>query len=199
MNNINSAEQRKNRATLVLLVVVFVLPIFIATLFSQHPEWLPGRKNHGVLVTPMRDLPDFILQDIQGNPFTKQQMGKKWSVIYLGIGPCDETCLHTLYNIRQSRLAQAANVDKVQYIYLAVNSVPSAQVIAEHPDMIVVKGSPNEFSSLLAVFQDNKTDQMPTTATVYLVDPEFRVMMKYPGDFKPKGMIKDLELIFKVR
>jgi hypothetical protein len=199
MSQIAQPQQRKNRVTLVLLLLVFVLPIFIATLFSLHPEWLPNKKNYGELVTPMRDVPDFVLQDIHGKPFTRQQLDKKWSIVYLGVSPCEQACVHTLYNIRQSRLAQAANVDKVQYIYLAQATLPDAGIIAEHPDMLVVTGTPAEQSKLLAVLQETNPQQSLPKAAVYLIDTDHRVMMKYPEDFAPKGLIKDLELIFKVR
>lgn len=199
MNKIAHPQQRKNRVTLVLLLLVFVLPILIAAVFSQHPEWLPSKKNHGELITPMRDVPDFVLQDIHGKPFTKQQLDKKWSLVYLGMSTCNNACIHTLYNIRQSRLAQAANVDKVQYIYLALDSLPDARIIADHPDMIVVKGTPSEQNKLYSVLQENNPKQSLPKASVYLIDPEHRVMMKYAENFAPKGMIKDLELIFKVR
>lgn len=199
MNEITDTQLRKSRITLVLLLLVFVLPILIAGLFSQHPEWLPGKKNHGELIKPMREVPDFVLQDSHGNSFTKNQFGKKWSVVYLRRTACDANCAHALYNIRQSRLAQAANVDKVQYVYLALEAMPDAKLISEHPDMIVLKGSPLELQKLLTVFQENNVTPSTNTGSVYLIDPDVRVMMAYAEDFAPKGMIKDLELILKVR
>ncbi len=199
MNEITESQIRKSRITFILLLLVFVLPILVAGIFSQHPEWLPGKKNHGEFVRPMRDVPDFILQDGHGSPFTKIQFEKKWSIVYLRNSTCDTNCTHALYNIRQSRLAQAANVDKVQYIYLATGVMPDAKIITDHPDMIVIKGAPDEQNKLLAVFQESKTQQSTTSASIYLVDPDKRVMMTYAEDFAPKGMIKDLELILKVR
>ena len=199
MSKIVHPAHRKNRVTLILLLLVFVLPIFIATLFSLHPEWLPGKKNHGEFVKPMRDVPDFVLHDMHGKPFTKDQLDKKWTIVYLRNAACDTNCAHALYNIRQSRLAQATNVDKVQYIYLATQIMPDPQIIADHPDMIVLKGAPSEQNKLLAVLLENMSAAPLASGLIYLIDPDKRVIMKYAEDFAPKGMIKDLELILKVR
>jgi cytochrome oxidase Cu insertion factor (SCO1/SenC/PrrC family) len=199
MSDINAANIRKNRITLVLLLAVFVVGIFGASLLVYF-DWHPSKtKNHGELITPARDVPDFVLQDSKGNPFTKNQLARKWSVIYVAMNTCEAPCQQTLYNIRQARLAQAANVDKVQYLYLQADITPEPALIQDHPDMIVVKGAPNERNKLLAVLTQDPATSVAASKQVYLVDPLGRVMMKYADDFEPKGLVKDLELLLKLR
>lgn len=197
MNALENAEIKRNRRMLIILLIAFLAPVLLAWIISMNKSWHPNKtKNHGDLITPAQMLPDFGLHDAQGKPLTKKQLEGKWNVIYLGGEQCDSNCVHMLYNLRQVRLAQGPNIDRVQYLYLSTGSLPDKQVLAEHPDMIMMDGAKSELEK---VIQSLRQAARKDTGSVCFVDPYGRIMMSYAGNFQPKGMIKDLELLLKLR
>lgn len=197
MDVLDKTTVNRNRRMFVILFLAFLAPVLLAWIISLNKDWHPGKtKNHGDLITPAQMLPEFTLHDTNGKALTKKQLEGKWNVIFLGSDLCDATCSKILYNLRQVRLAQGPNVDRVQYFYLTSGSFPDKQVIAEHPDMIIFDGAKPEIEKVLQALRQAAGK---ATAQVCFVDPYGRIMMSYAGEFQPKGMIKDLELLLKLR
>ncbi|MBI3561025.1 MAG: SCO family protein [Gammaproteobacteria bacterium] len=203
MHNDNiSPVTKHNRRVLLLVVGVFVLPIALAALFKIAPQWLPNKtKNHGELITPARELPEFNLVDNTGKPFTRASLRGKWNILFIGGVSCTAECGQTLYTIRQARLAQGANVDRVGYVYLMdAAQLPSnlTSLFEQHPDMLIVTGPDSERQKLIEQLRGPMDNGQGAQPVLYLVDPLQRVMMRYKTGFRPKGLIKDLELLVKL-
>ena len=196
------AARRRSRLSLIFVLGMFAVPFFVAWLvLTVFPDWAPkGRVNHGELVTPVRPLPSFQLQTLSGESIDETFFRGKWTLVYLAQGACDRPCVEQLYNIRQVRLAQGKNIDRLQRLLLWQDDEIGAEKrleLEEHfPGQVIVSLSDQGSPALLKTFVLDA--QQPLLAgRIYLIDPLGHLMMSYePGD-EPKGMIKDLERLLK--
>ena len=195
-----TGRQTRTRISLVLLFALFLAPLLLAILLMYiFPDWRPaGSSNHGQLVTPVRPLPPFQTENLAGEQMDETSLRGKWTLVYLQQGACDKPCVEQLYSIRQVRLAQGKNIDRLQRLLVWENGGVSREDQAElqrhFPGQLIVPLTDQQ--ALVQVF--SLDEQKPMTARrVYLVDPLGNLMMHYEPDDEPKGMIKDLERLLK--
>ncbi len=197
-----AAPRIRSRLSLLLLLAFFGAPVVLAWLaFYIFPEWRPaGTANHGQLITPIRPLPAFQIETLSGETIDDTFLRGKWTLVYLMQGTCAEPCVTQLYNLRQVRLAQGKNIDRVQRLMLwdRAHVAPQQEAeLAEHFPGQVIAPLPGEApAQLLEAFVLDAQDPM-RAGRVYLVDPLGNLMMTYQPDDEPRGMIKDLERLLK--
>lgn len=202
MNSLHtgSAARPRSRLSLVLLFALFLSPLIMAALiFFVVPQWRPsGTANHGQLVTPVHPLPAFKLETLDGKRIDETFLRGKWTIVYLLDGECGDSCVRQLYNIRQIRLAQGKNINRLQRLLLWKPDGVSAQSQAglqEHfPGQVMASITGQE--ALLQAFAVDEHSVLQARR-VYLVDPLGNLMMTYEGEDEPAGMIKDLERLLK--
>ncbi|MFP3873037.1 MAG: SCO family protein [Thiohalophilus sp.] len=203
MQNMNiSKEQRdKGRRDFLLLVAVFFLPIIIVLVlyFNLDKFDLGGDRNHGELIQPPRQLDDVVLTDIQGKPFRFSEVRDKWLMIHFGGAGCDQACRDELYLMRQIRLSQGSDRQRIVRIHISTEGEPKESlrgILADHPDLKVVYADTSTLQKVTGQFQHD-VGAGPAVQDMYLADPRGFLMMSYPEDYEPKGMIKDLERLLK--
>jgi hypothetical protein len=181
---------RRTRLTLVLILVLFATPLIIAWVLNFSGDFTPGATtNHGALVQPVRPVQATNWVDLHGVPVDPALFEHHWTLVYRLAGPCDEACLKALYVLRQVRLAQGKNIDRVQRLLLlegAPNPEWSAEIQAHYPGLMIVR--PDAGTAL----------EFPVPGRIYLVDPLGNLMMEYAPDADPRGMIKDLERLLRI-
>lgn len=185
---------------MVLVLGLFAAPLLLAWLaITVFPDWKPETTtNYGDLIQPVRPLPAFSLETLEGTSIDETFLRGKWTIIYLRKGVCDRPCVEQLYNIRQIRLAQGKNIDRLQRLMLwsqeGASDAQRQELQAHFPGQVIAPVSGEE--ALLQVF--SLDEQRPFAAgRVYLVDPLGNLMMKYEPGEEPRGMIKDLEKLLK--
>ena len=194
--------RRRSRLWLIFVLGVFAAPLAIAWLIlGVFPDWAPtGKVNHGELVSPVRPLPAFQLQTLSGEALDETFFRGKWTIVYLARGSCDRPCVEQLYNIRQVRLAQGKNIDRLQRLLLWQDEGISAEKrveLQEHfPGQVIVPLSAQRSPALLKTFELD-AEQPLDAGRIYLVDPLGHLMMNYEPEDEPRGMIKDLERLLK--
>ena len=201
MANQENKQKAKNRGTLILLIAVFFVPFILAIVLSKSDSWRPSKtKNHGELITPVRQLGEFSLKTLEGAAFHLRDVQGHWTIVYVGSNDCNTICAEVLYKIRQSRLAQSGNAQRVHYVYLLTDNAPAdslTAVMREHGKMKVVTGEVTELNKLIAHFNLDSALAVSQVQRAYVIDPMGRVMMSYKPDFIGKGMIKDLEHLLR--
>ena len=199
--NVSEAQRNKGRREFLLLVAVFFLPIIIVlVLYFNLDKWeIGGERNHGDLVEPPRKLKDVALTDQKGESFRFSDVRDKWLMIHFGGAGCNPECVEELYLMRQIRLAQGGNQQRLVRIHISTEGAPKASlhdVLADHPDLKIVYG---DDASLQKVIEQFELDSGAGSSlqSMYLVDPRGYLMMSYPEDYEPKGAIRDLERLLK--
>lgn len=179
---------RSGRRTLVLLALVCALPVVAS--YLAYYLWQPrGRVNYGELIPPAA-VPAAPLAGVAGQPeFQRRELYGRWTLLFAGPGACDPVCEEALYLMRQSRLAQGQDMERVARLWLVADPVdPASDLLAQHNGLRIARGS----AAWL--------EQLPDAAAsrhVYLVDPLGNVMMRFPDKADPRRVIKDLQRLLK--
>ena len=198
-----SSYLNKGRKQLLLLMAFFAAPILVAVIaFNTVMEDGPGNtKNKGDLVSPARPLIDVVLKDVNNNDFKFSDMKKTWVMIYIGNSSCDEACKNSLYNMRQSRLAQKGEHKRIKRLYISTSGKAKqslVNVLKEHPGLKFVSGDVAAIKDVLKQFVLKNKPSAGSAQRLYLVDPLGNLMMSYEKGFDPKGIVKDLEILLKI-
>lgn len=175
------------------LALLFFGPLAVAASLYFFSDWRPGEtNNHGELVIPPMLAPATSLPLADGGQTGSEFLRKHWSLVYVTRQPCGEPCQEALYNGRQMRLALGHLMERVQRVYLYVDEPPDpAFVAAEHPDLVVADAGGAQAGSLLDAFTGQAEGY-------WVVDPLGNVMMRYPSDQAPRGMLEDLKRLLRL-
>jgi cytochrome oxidase Cu insertion factor (SCO1/SenC/PrrC family) len=185
-----------------LLGLLFMAPAFVAWVMhnSSDEGWRPeGTTNRGELVHPARPLTLPAAMMIAGEPANDYLQGK-WTLLYVGDADCDDLCKENLYKMRQVRTAQNEHMRRVQRLYLVLDEAVPADLQTvlenEYKDMAVTLVSDQQAEEIAAYFLIDGIS-MQTAERVYFIDPLGNLMMYYPSDANPGGMLKDLKKLLK--
>jgi hypothetical protein len=190
-----------SKQAFVLLVLIFLTPTFVALVMHNVGEgWQPqGTTNRGQLIHPARPLElsqDLLYDDRPINDYLRGN----WTLVYLTSAECGEACRHNLYKMRQARLAQNEQIRRVQrLLVMGTTQVPeelTAFLAAEHPRMDFVTLATEQFDHLSGFFSIDDTP-VGEAGRVYIVDPLGNLMMYYPPEADPRGLLKDLQKLLK--
>ena len=183
-------NSRRVRLKLLILFLVCAAPIVAGYLvyYFWHPA---AGMNYGELIEP-RALPDAALVTADGKPFALSTLRGKWILLQADQGDCRaESCVRKLYDMRQSRLAQGKNMDRLERVWLLTDdAMPVAPQSELFEGMYLLRGD-------VATILKQLPARVDARDHIYLVDPAGNVMLRYPKDADPKRMIRDLERLLK--
>ncbi len=149
---------------------------------------------------PVRSLPPFRVDSVAHGEIDKTFLRGKWTLVFWQAGACGEDCIQSLYVLRQVRLAQGKNIDRLQRLMLwagdGVNGQQRAGVQQHYPGLVVAPVTAAVRHDLAQVFTLDDADVL-RAGRAYLVDPLGNLMMVYERGDDPRGMIKDLEKLLK--
>ena len=203
--NSSTSRQRgflSSRQALVLLGLLFMTPAFVAWVMHNSSEqgWRPeGTTNRGSLVHPARPLTmpaDLKIADQAANDYLQG----KWTLLYIGDADCDAVCNENLYKMRQIRTAQNENMRRIQQLYLvrdeAIPAPLAALLASDYKDTAVTLLASAQVEQIAPYFLIDGV-AMQAAERVYIIDPLGNLMMYYPPDADPSGMLKDLKKLLK--
>ena len=135
-------------------------------------RWAPGQaSNYGELIPPT---PVPALSDLRG----------KWVLVTFDPGACDARCEEKLYYLRQVRRAQ----ERTWIASSASGCLPTGKAArgdsARHQGTRFAAFPPDGFPG-------NVREH------IYVVDPLGNLMLRFPRDPDPSGMVKDLQRLLK--
>jgi hypothetical protein len=197
----------RSRAQFLLLAVLFFAPFVGAYLIlALKPDWRPdGQVNYGQLVNPAVALPieNLRLRDAQGQPVAGNPFGRRWVLLQLLRGPCEDACRRELVLSRQVYTTLGDKRERVVRALVAVQGADLQPVQsafgAEQPGLLWLQDSAStpQLAGLLATAPDN---------ALLLLDPVGTWLMLYPNvaadpaavqkDFK--GIQKDLRKLLRL-
>ncbi len=194
----SSPSKLKSRVMMIGIFMVFFGPIFLAMfLYFNLDIWHPAKTmNHGELILPTAPLKLLDLTDNDsGKPVTLDTLKERWTLIYVGEGGCDANCEANLVKVRQLRILLGRDLQRVQYLFLALDASAkdAADRLAQvHPRMMRTHIASGTEDKQLTAFGDNPV------GAFYLVDPLGNLVLRYPKDYKARGMLRDLRRLLKV-
>lgn len=187
------ARRPRNRAMLLGTFLLFFLPIVVAWLMNVYvPGWLPfGTTNHGTLVQPVRPLAGTGLRTPDGRALPAADLSGRWTLVHVPGGGCARACLAALGRHRQVQLALGDDMRRVQLLLVLPAGAPAPA--GDVPDGVTLAIAD---AAWLAPFADLAA---PAGApSLFLVDPQRYLMMRYAWDVGQRDLLSDLERLLKI-
>lgn len=198
-NNLPAKAAPANRWVFVMLMLLFVLPVVLATLLYLT-GWRPSSiGNHGELIQPARQVEGVALQTLDGQPAHFSELRGKWLMVHFGSSSCPDECMKSVYYMRQVHAAQAKEIGRVQRVFIAIDTGEAEKLktkLVDYPEMRLWTGGKKALTEVLQSFGID-AGQSAEQQGVYLVDPLGNVIMRYPPGTDPGGMLKDLTRLLK--
>jgi hypothetical protein len=168
----------RNLRMLAALAALFLLPLATAFWVYYGTDWRPMKRvNHGELILPIRPLPQ------------PEVFHKKWALVYIGNGQCDDACRKALYVMRQTRLSLNTEMTRVERVFLVTSDCCAREFLDhEHAGLIILEATEPAAKGLLNVFPAEDREQ-----SLFIVDPLGNLMMRYDVRQNPKGLLEDLK------
>jgi hypothetical protein len=181
---------RRGRLSLVLIATIAVAPMLAA--YALYYWWRPTAfTNYGELITPT-PIGNIVMRQPDGRELRLDAFKGKWVFLMVDSGSCNEFCRQKLYDMRQVRLTQGKDMDRIERAWLVDDrETPADAIAAEYAGtrILAAQGSP-------------VLSQLPATGSVrdhiYVVDPLGNLILRYPRDADPSRMKKDLIRLLKV-
>ena len=183
-----SASHNRNRRVLWLVLALCAAPAIAS--YLAYYFWRPSAHvNYGELLEP-RTLPDAELVTLQGKPFRLSDLKGVWVLLTAEMGACDAACVTRLVYMRQVRLAQGKESDRIERVWLVgPQTRPDTALLAEHPGLHIVRDGSNRLAAALP--------QVGEADHIYVVDPLGHLMMRFPADPDPRRMLKDMSRLLR--
>jgi cytochrome oxidase Cu insertion factor (SCO1/SenC/PrrC family) len=185
----SGAAPRRSLGPLWAILALVIAPVAASYYFYYfHP---PERTaNYGELIAP-RPLPPARLALADGTPFDLARLRGKWVLVTVDAGRCDTRCEGKLLYMRQLRLAQGKDQERVERAWLIDDGVaPSAALLERYRGTWAIQAAGSE---LLGLFPAEGA----VADHIYVIDPLGNLMMRFPRDPDPRRMVKDLARLLK--
>ena len=181
---------RNNKLKLLLLVLLCASPIVLSN-FAFHGGMATGTVNYGDLLE-VKPLPGNALNHSDDTIFRIRQLRGKWVMVTVDSGACNAACREKLYYMRQTRLMQHTEMDRVERLWLIDDDVmPETAIKEEYKGTLRVKAKDSEMLTALPAAGSQRDH-------IYLVDPLGNLMLRFPRNPDPALIAKDLKRLLKV-
>lgn len=182
-----NGASKSNRNSLLLVLAVFGIPVIAS--YLAYYVWQPqgAATNYGELIQPVTLAQTTVLTRLDGKTVELNALRGKWLLVHANSGACDAACEKNLYALRQVRLLQGRDQDRVERVWLLTDGiVPANELLKEKFEGTLVLRDPN--GALLGKLPA-KSD---VRQHIYVIDPLGNVMMRYDAEPDLKRMSKDL-------
>lgn len=203
MNDADAIKLRnKNRRSLILMVLVFLMPMLVAWFVLKNIDTLQPKEstNFGELVQPAKPLNEFSLIKGVDEKFTLEQIKGMWNIFYFSASDCNQICKDTLSKIHQARLGQGKEMRRVKLNYINIDGGPLVEAAQQYVDTMkeinTIHGDAVEVKNIISQFEAvGKSPHDP--GRIFLIDPLGNIMMTYTQEFVVRDLLKDMERLLK--
>lgn len=173
-----------------LIAVLCVAPVVAS--YLTYYLWQPsGQINYGELVNAP-PLPPARVALADGSPFEMAALRGKWVLLTADSARCTDACERKLFTLRQLRLSQGKDMDRIERVWLVTDGGAVADLLAEnYRGTRFVRDAQGELVKALPAGR-------PAADSIYLIDPLGNIVLRYPADADPKKVIKDLARLLKI-
>lgn len=196
--------------------------ILIAALAAASGLWLGNRYFStpaqpqlvaALLYPAPRALPDFHLEQANGQPLTLADWRGKWSIVYFGYASCPDVCPTTLQALKAvwGDLGQRGIKDQVRIGFVSVDPERDThEVLTKYvgfysPDFFAASGSDEELTRItralgLIYSRTKKADggiEVDHSGSAVIIDPQGRLAGILRPPFAPKAISGDIATLVK--
>lgn len=186
-------QQSTGRWKLFAVLAVCAAPM-IASYLAYYVIKPEGRTNYGALLDPRaHPIPALGSTTLDGKPVSLDEYKGKWIMLQVNDADCGDTCTKKLHDMRQLRLAQGKDRDRVERVWLITDDKPlETLLMREYDGTRMIRAKPDLVKAWLPV-EPNAT----VADHMYMIDPLGNLMMRFPKDADPNKIKKDLAKLLK--
>jgi cytochrome oxidase Cu insertion factor (SCO1/SenC/PrrC family) len=185
---------QRGRWTLLLVALVCAAPVIGSYLAYYVFKPTGGTTSYGTLIEPQRPIPEsLVVTGEDGKPLKLASLRGRWLMISVDSSACDKACVTKLYFMRQIRVTQGGERERVVNVWLRTDPGKVADVIeTAYPDTEKLIAAPADVTAWLPV--DTGTQ---VTDHIYMVDPNGNLMMRFPKDPNPSKIKGDVSKLLR--
>ncbi|WP_255458912.1 MULTISPECIES: cytochrome C oxidase subunit I [unclassified Herbaspirillum] len=166
----------------------------IASYLTYYVIKPQSRTNYGALIDPQQyPLPQLHGKGLDGKPASLEDYKGKWIMLQVAGSDCDTACQSRLFTMRQLRLMQGKEMDRIERVWLITDDQPLETLILREYDgteMLRVD------ASVLRIWLPTEPGTMASDH-IYIIDPRGNLMMRFPKDGDPDKMKKDIARLLR--
>jgi len=178
---------------LFIVLAVCAAPLIFSylTYYVIKPE---GRTNYGDLIDPRaHPIPELGLQHLDGQSASLEQFSGKWILLQVDQAACAKPCTDKLYYMRQLRLTQGKEMDRIERVWLVTDDAPlDTALMKQYDGTRLLRVDPKKLAAWLPV----QAGTQPADH-LYLIDPLGNLMMRFPKDPDANKIKKDISRLLK--
>lgn len=194
MTNPPPASHWRRYRTLYLLLAVCVAPV-LASYLAYYVAPPAGRTNYGDLVLPQRPAPALTLTRLDGSRIEMASLRGQWLMLQVDEAACGAACQRKLWNMRQVRLTQGKDRDRIGRVWLITDAAPLAtSLLREFHGTLFLRADRAELERFLALPPDPGAR---LADHVWLIDPLGNLMLRWPKHEDPNRMKRDLTRLLR--
>jgi cytochrome oxidase Cu insertion factor (SCO1/SenC/PrrC family) len=192
-NSNQTKKQNEGRWKLFAVLAVCAFPL-IASYFTYYIIKPQSRNNYGTLIDPrLYPIPQLGTATLDGKPLALDAYKGKWIMLQVGDSECPDACKKQLFEMRQLRLMQGKEMDRIERVWLITDDKPvETTLIRQYDGMHIMRARVDALKAWLPV-EPNTT----IADHIYLIDPLGNLMMRFPKDSDPNKVKKDLSKLLK--
>lgn len=182
-------EKNKTKRMLLLLAAISLAP-FVGSLLLYY-FWKPqGFTNYGTLL-PVTSLAEVAIPVREGAAYRIADLRGKWAFLMVDSGDCDAYCQSKLYLMRQIRLTQGKDQERIERVWIVTDGKqPEATLTSQYAGTVEVLATATDFAA-----------KLPASASardhVYVIDPFGNLMMRFPRDADLSRVKRDVSKLMK--
>lgn len=148
-----------------------------------------GRTNYGDILDPrLYPIPALHTRALDGTPASLEDYKGKWIMLQVDAGACAAPCQTKLYNMRQLRLTQGKEKERIERVWMITDNQPlDTLLMREYDGTRMLRVAPGALEKWLPL--DHGT-ALPDH--IYIIDPLGNLMMRFPRNGDPNLIKKDL-------
>ncbi len=183
-------NKKKDKVTLILIILILCSPVFISTAIYVM-GYNPGSMNYGDLLEVQKLEGDGVNQ-IDNTIFRMKNLHGKWAMVMIDSGECNEACQEKLFYMRQVRIIQHTEKDRVERLWLIDdNKTVSDELLEEYKGTLFIKAKDSELVKAIDTEDVHRNH-------IYLVDFMGNLMMRFPEELEPRKMSEDIKRLLHV-
>ncbi|WP_317203251.1 cytochrome C oxidase subunit I [Janthinobacterium sp.] len=187
-------QQKSGRVKLLLVLAVCAFPM-VASYFTYYVIKPSGRTNYGEIIDPRNyPIPAALgVTTLEGKPSGLDAYKGKWIMLLSGPADCQEACKKQLFAMRQLRLMQGKEMERIERVWLVTDAQPlDTTVMREFDGTEILRVPEAALKAWLPVEEGGKASEH-----MYLIDPLGNLMMRFPKDADPSKVKKDIGKLLK--
>jgi len=187
------AAKNGSRWILFLVIALCAAPLIFSylTYYVIKPQ---GRTNYGDLLDPRAyPIPELSTTTLDGKPVALNDFKGKWIMLQVNGGDCQKACTDKLYYMRQLRLTQGKDMDRIERVWLITDKEPLQTVLMrEFEGTHMLRVDPAKLAAWLPV------DAGTSAADhYYMIDPLGNLMMRFPKNPDANKIKKDISKLLR--